>query len=305
MRQVFERVKPLSADRDISILIYGETGTGKEMFAKAIHQNSPRSDQPFVAVNCGAIPEHLLESELFGHEKGAFTDAKNTKTGLFETANGGTLLLDEIDSMPVNVQVKLLRVLEEREIRRVGGTTELPLDIRLIAAANRRLEEMVSTGQFRKDLFFRIAVAPVQLPPLRKRGGDIRLLIGYFLEKYNREKNKKISFSNEVYSVLETYDWPGNVRELENMVEMLVVTNPDGHLEESALPVISKSNDFDPFSASTDIKQATKSVVENFEKDFLLRHLESNRWNISKTAEEIGLSRAALHSKLKQYKLQQ
>ena len=190
MLKVIEQLKPLANDKNISVLLSGESGTGKELIANSIHFNSPRAKKPFIAINCGALPEHLLESELFGHEKGAFTDAKDTKKGLFEAAHEGTLFLDEISSMPLEMQVKLLRAIEENEIRRVGGTTNISLDIRFITASNQDLEKLVKEGKFRHDLYYRLAVAIVEIPSLRERNGDVYLLTQNFLSKFNQEKKK-------------------------------------------------------------------------------------------------------------------
>ncbi len=306
MLAMFERLKPLSNDRHISILLIGESGTGKELMAKAIHYNSPRKNDPFVAINCGALPEHLLESELFGHEKGAFTDAKETKKGLFETANNGSLFLDEIGSMPVEMQVKLLRAIEEKEIRRVGGTKEIPLDVRFIAASNQDLEKLVAKGEFRQDLYYRLAVAPVNLPPLRERIGDVGLLVNHFLEKFNKEKGKSIEIDFDAVKSLEKQTWKGNVRELENFIELQVVISQDGNIELTNIAenVLSgKDNNLTSNDSGQDLKTATKLIVENFERDFIRQKLIKNRWNISQTAENIGVSRGALHSKMKKYEL--
>lgn len=311
MLEMFERLRPLSNDANISILLLGESGTGKELTAKAIHYNSPRKDKPFVAINCGALPEHLLESELFGHEKGAFTDAKELKKGLFETANGGTLLLDEIGSMPKEMQVKLLRAIEEREIRRVGGTKIIPLDVRFIAASNQDLEKLVENGDFRQDLYFRLAVATIKLPPLRERAGDVSLLAKHFLEKFNREKDKSVEIETEALKILENNIWQGNVRELENLIELQVVIAPNGKITTQSLPenFVNNSNNnsfkVDSKILGNDLKTATKRITEKFERDFISKHLEKNNWNVSKTAEAIGISRGALHAKMKDYGINQ
>ena len=310
MLEMFEKLKPLSNDKNISILLLGESGTGKEITAKAIHYNSPRLGKPFVAINCGALPEHLLESELFGHEKGAFTDAKELKKGLFETANSGTLFLDEISAMSPETQVKLLRAIEEREIRRVGGTKEIPLDVRFIAASNQDLEKLVEEGKFRKDLYYRLAVATVFIPPLRTRQGDIRLLTPYFIERFNDEKGKSVIIDTPAVELLEGYDWKGNIRELENLIELLVVTTGSEKITISDLPKhiseSKKSYSVDLFSCENgnDLKRATKNIVEKFEREFISHQLEKNRWNVSKTAEAIGISRGALHSKMKEYEIE-
>ena len=308
MLELFEKLKPLSNDRNISILLLGESGTGKELVAKAIHYNSPRANKPFVAINCGALPEHLLESELFGHEKGAFTDAKELKKGLFETANHGTLFLDEISAMPLEMQVKLLRAIEEKEIRRVGGTKEIPLDVRFVAASNQDLGELVEEGKFRRDLYFRLAVATVLIPPLRDRQDDICLLAAHFLGKFNKEKGKSVTIDTSVVEILEISDWKGNVRELENLIELLVVTVGSEQITISDLPkhIVESQNSHGVYMPSNenDLKSATRSVMEKFERRFISDHLIKNHWNVSKTSEAIGISRGALHSKMKEYKIE-
>jgi len=310
MERVFEKLKPLSADGDISILLFGESGTGKELVANAIHYNSPRAEKPFVAINCAALPEHLLESELFGHEKGAFTGAENLKKGLFEVANGGTIFLDEISSMPLGVQAKLLRAIEERSIRRVGGTNTIDLNIRFVAAANQDLEILVKKTKFRQDLYYRLAVAAVELPPLRDRNGDIRLLAQFFLEKFCKEKGKKIDINGEVFTSMESYQWKGNVRELENLLELLVVTAGSNHISISDLPSRYVAQNI-PVSASTDtdspefdLKKASKQIIREFETKAILHELEKHRGNVSKTAEKLSISRVALHSKMKEYAIE-
>jgi len=307
MKNMLERVRAIAADGNISVLLSGESGTGKELIARAIHYNGPRAGLPFVAVDCGALPEDLLESELFGHEKGAFTDARNLKKGLFETADGGTLFLDEISSMPVRMQAKLLRALESREIRRVGGTVTIPLDIRFIAASNRDLEKLCEAGAFREDLYYRLAVAVVRLPPLRERTGDVPLLAGHFLEKFNREKNRSVTLGADVLNLLEEYRWPGNVRELENTVEIMVTVAASDKPDMSDVPArIRKSVSAAPPESDDpggDLKSAVRRMTEKFERDFIRRSLEKNHWNITRTAEEIGLSRATLHTKMNDYGL--
>ncbi len=299
MSQTIEQIKPLANDRNISVLLHGESGTGKELIANAVHFNSPRAEEPFVAINCGALPEHLLESELFGHEKGAFTDAKDTKKGLFETANRGTLFLDEISSMPIEMQVKLLRAIEENEIRRVGGTKNISLDVRFIAASNQDLEKLVREGKFRQDLYYRLAVATVEIPPLQERNGDVRLLTQHFLNKFNQEKGKNVEIDSEVWQILEKYAWEGNVRELENLIELLVVTLQDEKVTKSSLPkkiLDSAENQITNFNSNhSDLKKALKQ----FEKQFISKYLKDNEWNISRTAKNIGISRSALHIKIK------
>ena len=217
------RLISIVAPSDASILISGESGTGKEVVAKQVFSESHRNDKPFVTVNCAAIPENLLESELFGHEKGSFTGATSTKIGLFEVANHGTILLDEIGEFPILLQPKLLRALQEKEIRRVGGNKNIPIDVRVISATNQDLEDMVRQGKFRMDLYYRLNVFPLSIPPLRDRRVDIAVLAAHFLEKFNKKYNRKKTFSHKAIASLEKYSWPGNVRELENIVERLVI----------------------------------------------------------------------------------
>ena len=301
-----QKLKPLAFDRNISILLIGESGTGKELAAKAIHYNSPRRDKPFIALNCGALPENLLESELFGHEKGAFTDAKTTKKGLFEIADSGTIFLDEISSMPLKMQVKLLRAIEEREIRRVGGMESIPIDVRFIAASNQDIAVLVEEDLFRADLYYRLAVATLKIPALREREGDVMLLANYFLAKFNRERSKSVKLNAEILRILETYIWRGNVRELENLIALLVVTVVGGEAAVFDLPeyIVTKAFTFNSEDLGTDLKTAAKQITERFERQFILEYLEKNHWNISKTAKSIGISRGALHAKLKEYNLE-
>lgn len=306
MRELHEKIAPLARDRDISVLLTGESGTGKELVAQAIHQNGPRSGKPFIAVNCAALPDNLIESELFGHEKGAFTDASVRKQGLFEAADGGTLFLDEISSMPLPVQAKLLRAIEEREVRKVGGTDSSKVDIRLICASNADLPDLVESGSFRSDLFYRIAVATVDLPPLRDREGDVKRLALHFLEAQNAAKGRQVELAPETLRAFEEHSWPGNVRELENLVELIVVTAGEDPVGPDDLPksvFALDSNSEAAVHSNSDLKEARGMLVADFEKAFIKDHLQKNRWNISKTADEIGISRPALHSKIKEYGL--
>jgi DNA-binding NtrC family response regulator len=309
--QVIDQVKLLARDPGISILLTGESGTGKELIARVIHFNSPRARGPFVAINCGALPEALLESELFGHEKGAFTGAGAEKKGLLEVAHRGTLFLDEISAMPPAMQVKLLRALEEKEIRRLGGTRNISVDIRIVSASNQDLEKLVHEKSFRQDLFYRLCVASVTLPSLAEREGDVRLLANHFLEKFNREKNKSLSLSSEAVKQLESYAWPGNVRELEHLIELMVVTVPQGEIEAAHLPTritsratrLNETEETRPEELTDDLKEASRLMTARFERDFIARQLEKHHWNVTRTAQAIGISRAALHSKMKDYGL--
>ncbi|GHV52608.1 sigma-54-dependent Fis family transcriptional regulator [Deltaproteobacteria bacterium] len=264
LQEVF-RVLAKVAPTDSTILVTGESGTGKELLVRALHDNSLRSEKPFVPINCGAIPKDLLESELFGHEKGAFTNAIKTRSGRFEMADGGTIFLDEIGEMDGSLQVKILRVLQEKEIERVGGDGVRKVDVRIVAATNRNLEEEVGAGRFREDLFYRLNVIPLHLPPLRERGGDIMLLVSYFLQRFCQKRGRKpLGVSKEAEKALNAYPWPGNIRELENFMERVsilcdgptvrVTDLPQKILEASGIPV--------NFAENTDsIKQET-SVAE-------------------------------------------
>ena len=222
MKQVYKVIERI-AESNVTVLVRGETGTGKELVAAAIHRRSKRKDEPFVKLNCAAITDTLIESELFGHEKGAFTDAKEARKGRFELADGGTLFLDEIGDISSSAQVKLLRVLQEREFERVGGSKTIKVNVRLVAATNRNLEEMVKSGTFREDLYYRLNVIPIDLPPLRERGDDIKLLVNFFLEKSMRNHKKQVIITDEAMDILCQYTWPGNVRELENTIERIVL----------------------------------------------------------------------------------
>ena len=236
MQSIFELVEKVS-DSDSTVLIYGESGTGKELIARAIHYNSYRQDKPLIPINCGAIPEELLESELFGYEKGAFTGATASRTGRFELAHGGTLFLDEIGEMSPALQVKLLRVLQEREFERVGGTRTIKIDVRIIAATNKDLETMVDNQQFREDLFYRLNVIPIMLPPLRERQSDIPLLTTYFIERFNAEKKRHLEgVAPDALDRLYHYHWPGNVRELENIIERISILKGEGMITLHDLP---------------------------------------------------------------------
>lgn len=303
VRRMLAKVEGLCRDGQISVLLTGESGTGKELIARAIHYNGPRSSGPFVPVNASALPETLFENELFGHEKGAFTGAVSEKKGLFEAANGGTLFLDEIGAMPLPSQAKLLRAIEDREVRRVGGTKQIPVDVRFITASNEDIEQLVESSKFRRDLYFRLAVASLEVPPLRCRGDDIRLLAEHFLARYNAEKARSVKFGRGVLDAMESYVWPGNVRELEHLVEMLVVTIGSDVIETIDLPQKITAN-ASPDKAGRNLRSASKQVSERFERDFIQERLTANRWNIAKTARSIGISRGSLYSKMKEYGLE-
>ncbi len=255
MRYVYQTVTRV-LDNDSTVLILGESGSGKELIAKAIHTNSSRSSKPMIVVNCGAIPEELLESELFGHEKGSFTGAHRTRIGKFELADGGTIFLDEIGDMSPNLQVKLLRVLQEQEFERVGDARTIKVNVRIVAATNQDLDKAMFEKRFREDLYYRLNVIPIELPPLRDRGDDVALLTGHFMKTFNRTKNRSVNgISPEALAFLRGYHWPGNVRELKHLIERLVVLKGEGVIEKSDLPI--KFHDVDP----VDDEQLTRDML--------------------------------------------
>ena len=284
------------------ILIYGENGTGKELVARLIHLGSPRKEQPFVEVNCAAIPEDLIESELFGSEKGAYTGSTETRKGKFELGDGGTVFLDEVGDMSVKTQAKVLRVLEEQRFVRVGGSQPIEIDVRVIAATNKNLEDEIEKGSFREDLFFRLNVIPFEVPPLREKKEDIPLLVDYFMDHFCQRYGKpRKSISRQAMQRLHYYHWPGNVRELKNIVERLVIMVPSAKVESSDLPaVLSKLNvrEFRPPA------QSWQEAREDFERKFIMDKLREYDGNISRTAAAIGMERTHLHRKLKAYKIQ-
>lgn len=291
----------LIASTDSTVLITGESGTGKELVAELIYKNSLRKDKPFIKVNCAALSETVLESELFGHEKGAFTGAIYERKGRFEAANNGTIFLDEIGDMSLNMQTKLLRVIQEKEFERVGSNKTIKSNFRLISATNKDLKKEVEKGNFREDLYYRLNVITIQVPPLRDRKGDILLLFDYFVKKFSKEMKKTINgASDNVKELLINYKWPGNVRELKNIAERLVVFTQGDIIDERYLP----KEFFHEFSYEKDSIQFTlKEAKEEFEKKFIEKALNRNKGNISKTAEEIGLSRKNLYKKIEKYNI--
>ena len=304
IQQVMEFVRKV-ADSDSTVMIQGESGTGKELVARMLHFNSLRKDRPLVPVNCGAIPENLLESELFGHEKGAFTGATHARMGRFELANGGTIFLDEIGEMSLPLQVKLLRVLQEREFERVGGNRTIHVDVRIVAATNQDLETLVEEKRFRKDLFYRLNVIPIVIPPLRERRSDIPLLIDHFLTRFNQTKHTEISsLAPDALHLLTEYDWPGNIRELENMIERLVVLKKRGVLSIGDLPdkICRKSS-------GTELKEQfirfsedginLSREVEQYEKHLIMEALRKANGVTSRAAQLLQLNRTTLVEKLK------
>ncbi|MEN2994798.1 MAG: sigma-54 dependent transcriptional regulator [Thermodesulfovibrio sp.] len=291
---------------DTTVLIMGESGTGKELVAKMIHKKSSRADKPFIPVNCAAIPSELLESELFGHEKGAFTGAHNCRYGRFELANEGTIFLDEIGDMPLHLQVKILRVIQEKTFERIGGTRPIRVDVRIIAATNKDLENEVKEGRFREDLFWRLNVVPVVIPPLRERKEDIPLLCDYFIEKFSKKFGYSLKIKPEVMEIFLNYTWPGNVRELENLIERLYVLNEDGIVDIKDIPEKIKfgeysfkreliPEDLNPFSAGIDLNE----VLREYEKKLILHALNLHGWVKSKAAKYLNINRTTLIEKMK------
>jgi DNA-binding NtrC family response regulator len=303
MVEIFELIERV-ADSDATVLITGESGTGKELIARAIHQQSHRAQRPFVAINCTAIPEHLIESELFGHERGAFTGAVQRRIGKFELAHSGTLFLDEIGSMRLDMQTKLLRALQEREIERVGGERTIKVDVRIVAATNADLRELVKARAFRDDLYYRLNVIPVYVPPLRARKSDIPLLVQYFLGKYNRQFNRHVQgFSPAAMEVMKTYDWPGNVRELENIVERLVVITKHESIQLRELPLDLQSSHAPLVEQLEDEGYDLRKAVQQFEREYIRRVLEKTHWNQTVAARMLGIHRNTLLGKIEQLDL--
>jgi len=293
MQEIFGLIQDV-APMDSTVLITGETGTGKGLAAKAIHTNSPRCEGPFVAVNCGAVPEHLMESELFGHQKGAFTDAMETRKGRLELVHGGTLFLDEIGEISMRMQIDLLRVLEDDIFYRVGGTQPIEADFRVIAATNSELEQAIKEGTFREDLFYRLNVISFRMPSLRERKEDIPLLAEHFLHRFSQETNRPIDqISRAATDEMMLYEWPGNIRELENAIERAVVVGKGRKIMPVDLPIFRPQQMLSPSSDS----------LKEIERDHILRILDKNQWNISKSAKILDIDRSTLYIKIKRYHL--
>ncbi|AYO31897.1 MAG: two-component system, NtrC family, response regulator AtoC [Thermoanaerobacteraceae bacterium] len=285
---------------DSSVLIIGETGTGKELIAGLIHKKSSRASEPFITLNCSAIPSNLFESELFGHEKNAFTGASARKKGLLELADKGTFFLDEIGELPPDLQAKLLRFLEDRSIRRVGGLVNIPLDVRIIAATNKNLKEEIEKNNFRSDLYYRLNVVQVKIPPLRERPDDIPLLLDYYRRVYNRHFNKNIcGFSEKALKLLTNYSWPGNVRELKNIVERAFILARGLRITERELPQELTKGKYITPQIPDEIERFIP--LEELEKQYIATALDATHWNISKAAELLGISRFALQRRIKKY----
>ena len=288
----------MAAQSNSRVLITGESGSGKELVARFLHENSKRTGKPFIEVNCAAIPQELIESELFGHEKGSFTGAFERKKGKFELADEGTLFLDEVGDMSLSAQSKVLRVIETQEFQRVGGSRNIKVDVRIIVATNKDLREEVKKGNFREDLLYRLDVIPIIVPPLRERKDDIPSLVEYFLEYFSSEYGQKLKkITPEAIKTLETYDWPGNIRELRNVIERLVIMTPPDTINARNLVVAEPSKE-DYFAFAT-----LREARDAFEKTFITKKLEENNWNISKTAEILQIERSNLHKKIKTYNI--
>ena len=301
MQKVFETLS-LVAPSDATVLITGESGTGKELIANAIHQNSARSSGPFIKVNCAALHENLLESELFGHEKGSFTGADRQRKGRFELASGGTLFLDEIGDMSLQTQAKILRVLQEGELERLGSSGTVKVDVRIIAATHKDLDRMVEEGSFRQDLFFRLSVVPVELPPLRERSEDIPLLADFFLKRYSKKNKKDIKgFHPQALMLMTRYSWPGNIRELENSIERAVILCLGEQVTPGELPPQMVPDDFVPATAKPGVPGGL--TLKDVEREAIRATLEQTGGNRSRTAKLLGIARQTLLNKIKEYDL--
>lgn len=308
MLEIFEVIKKVS-DYKTTVMLYGESGTGKELIAKAIHQSSPRRNKPFIAINCGAIPENLLESELFGHKKGAFTDAVKDKKGLFEEAQGGTILLDEIGELPLLLQVKILRAIQENEIRPVGDNKSISTDVRIIAATLRDLENDIIDGKFREDLYYRLNVVSIKVPALRERKDDLPLLIDFFIKKHSKKLESKISsISKEALKVLESHNWPGNIRELENCLERAMILSEKDEIDIESLPksvFSSNISENNLINFSTEENLSIKLHTQKLEEALIKKALEKTAGNRTHAAKLLEISHRTLLYKLKEYRLAQ
>lgn len=305
MNQVIEQVKCV-CKTDATILLLGESGVGKEVIANAMHYNSERKDKPLIAINCGAIPAQLIESELFGHEKGAFTDAKEAKPGKFEQADGGTLFLDEMAELPLESQVKLLRILEEKKVTRVGGKKSIPINFRLISATNQDLEELIKQGKFRLDLFYRLNIFSIVIPPLRERKDDIPLLVDFFIRKFNEQLHLNImTISQKAMECLIKFNWPGNIRDLENAIQSAAILSQGTSIREEHLPL--RVRGYSSLGESMDMKgsldEKVKKINTQVEKELILDALRSCNYNRTITAEYLKISRKTLFNKMKQYNI--
>lgn len=302
VQETLSMVKKISASEASTVLIQGESGTGKELIAKALHYESSRRDKPFMAINCSAVPENLLESELMGHEKGAFTDAKTMRKGLFELADGGTVFLDEIGDMPLHMQTKLLRILEERNFRRVGGTKDIEVDVRIISATNKDLAKGVEDGSFRKDLYYRLQVIPLYLKSLRERKDDIIPLVNYFIAYFNKKFHKDVkTISPDAEKLILEYPWPGNVRELKNVIERVMLLGDGDILTVEHLPVEMTAKGQEPARAFTFKLPPEGIAIEEVEKELLKQALDLTSYNQTKAAKKLGVGVDALRYRMKKF----
>ncbi len=308
MREAFDAVRKVSHTK-ATVLLRGETGTGKELIARAIHQSSPRADRPMLTLHCAAVPETLMESELFGHEPGAFTGALKRRQGIFERADGGTVFLDEVGDVPLVIQATLVRVLEEMRFKRVGGDATLTADVRLIAATHADLEKAVLDGTFREDLYYRLTVVPIVLPSLRERREDIPLLIAHFLDRFNREHQTRVQIAPEVEQVMIVYDWPGNVRELEHCIERLVIMADEERITFRTIPRSLRTY-FRDIKAASDVPAASPPLsllqtLKDVEKARILSALERSRWIKARAARLLGMTARQLDYRVKQYNIRE
>lgn len=309
MKEILKMIQKIS-DSPSTVLITGESGTGKELVARTLHQLSSRREHPFLAINCSAIPSTLIESELFGYEKGAFTGAIHSKPGRFELANSGTLFLDEIGEISLEVQAKLLRVIQNNEIERVGGIHTLKIDIRLITATNKDLREEIKKGDFREDLYYRLNVVPIDLPPLRERTEDFPHLVDFFIEKYNKKLGKQIQeMDRQTMEILSHFQWPGNIRQLENMIERMILLNEGDQLTVESIPTEILEGIPAPISDLTtspplfSFKEIVKETTQKIERKLILKALEETHDNVTQAAKRLGISRKSLQNKIKGYQL--
>ncbi len=300
MQEVFDLIAQV-AKSEANVLIRGENGTGKELVANAIHYNSMRADKPFIKVNCAALPETIIESELFGHEKGAYTGAVSMRKGRFELADSGTIFLDEIGDLSPSIQVKLLRVLQEREFERVGGSSSIRVNVRIITATNKNLEALIEENKFREDLYYRLNVFPIHIPSLKKRKSDIMLLVDHFIEKYNKQNNKTIKrISTPAIELLMSYHWPGNVRELENCIERASLLSSIEVIHGHHLPPSLQSAE----STGTGLHNTLEDAVSNYEKNIIIDAIKTSRGNLAKAARELGLTERIMGLRVKKYNIE-
>ena len=309
MKDIYSLIERISNSK-ATILLRGESGTGKRVIARAIHQaDKKRRDKPFIELSCGALPREIIESELFGHTKGSFTGAINDRKGRFELAHGGTILLDDIDSFSMDLQVKLLRVLQQKEFERVGDHKTMKVDVRIVASTNQDLERLVAEKKFREDLYYRLNVISINIPPLRKRKQDLSLLVSHFINMYAKENHKKIEgVSQDTFTILTNYDWPGNIRELENIIERAIILDTDNIIETDDLPEImtrTMAPASEPALAKGNTQDASslRDALKDPEKVYILRVLEEVRWNKKKAAIKLGVNRTTLYNKLRKYNL--